>query len=112
MPVPILAIILAFMLPAPNVYKMRVTGYYAAPGVQGALAQPIRPGGTAAVSPGCIGLLGEKVYVRGHGVFVVNDLAADWLDEQHGICTLDLAAPSVKSAQTIGNSTKTVVRIR
>lgn len=112
MPLPLFIIFFTLAVAPPKVYEMRVTGYYAPPGAVGALTEPVRPGGTAAVSPKCIGLLGEKVYVKGNGVFEVNDLTADWLDERHSMCTLDIAAPSVEQAKAIGNETKTVVRIK
>ncbi|MDR0239094.1 MAG: hypothetical protein LBI88_02545 [Deltaproteobacteria bacterium] len=57
-----------------KIYEMRVTGYYAEAGVRSALGELIRPGGTAAVSPSCIELLGERVYIKGYGVWRVNDL--------------------------------------
>lgn len=97
--------------PAPQkVYEMRVTGYVAN-GEKGALAIPVMPGRHAAVSPMCIELLGERVYIRGHGMFTVVDLAADWLDVQRGICTIDIAKPNQKTAQAVGNRKSTVVVI-
>lgn len=95
----------------PKVIEVRVTGYYTEPGVKSAIGEEIRPGGTAAVSPACIELLGERVYVKGHGVWRVNDLAAAWLDEKYGRCTLDLAQGSKEATMKIGNSIATVVRI-
>ena len=65
----------------PKVYTMRVTGYTYEHGKKSAIMDKIQAGKTAAVSPNCIELLGEKVYVSGHGIRYVNDLTASWLVE-------------------------------
>ena len=90
--------------------EMRITGYVPT-GSKTALGENVVVGKTAAVSNNCSYLLGEKVYIRGHGVRYVNDVTAPWLDEEFGICTLDLAVPNEQEALKIGNSTSTVVRI-
>ena len=95
----------------PKVYTMRVTGYTYEHGKKSAIMDKIQAGKTAAVSPNCIELLGEKVYVSGHGVRYVNDLTASWLDEKFGICTIDLAVGSASDLKKIGNETKKVVRL-
>lgn len=94
-----------------KVYEMRITGYCVKEGDRGALCEPVRPGKHAAVSPGCIELLGERVYVKGFGVFVVNDLTADWLDTKFNVCTLDIARGTVQEAQAVGSNISIVVRI-
>lgn len=95
----------------PKVYTMRVTGYTYEHGKKSAIMDKIQAGKTAAVSPNCIELLGEKVYVSGHGIRYVNDLTASWLDEKFGICTIDLAVGSASDLKKIGNETKKVVRL-
>lgn len=94
----------------PKQQIMRITGYTPT-GNKTALGEKMVVGRTAAVSPNCIYLLGEKVYIRGHGVRYVNDVTASWLDEEFGICTLDLAVPNEQEALRVGNETKQVVRI-
>ena len=93
-----------------KVTDMRITGYLPT-GNKTALGENVVVGRTAAVSNNCSYLLGEKVYIKGHGVRYVNDITASWLDEEFGICTLDLAVPNEQEALKIGNSTSTVVRI-
>ena len=95
----------------PKVYTMRVTGYTYEHGKKSAIMDKIQAGKTAAVSPECIELLGEKIYVSGHGIRYVNDLTANWLDEKFGICTIDLAVSSASDLKKIGNETKKVVRL-
>lgn len=95
----------------PKVYTMRVTGYTYEHGKKSAIMDKIQAGRTAAVSPECIELLGEKIYVSGHGIRYVNDLTASWLDEKFGICTIDLAVGSASDLKKIGNETKKVVRL-
>ena len=95
----------------PKVYTMRVTGYTYEHGKKSAIMDKIQAGKTAAVSPECIELLGEKIYVSGHGIRYVNDLTASWLDEKFGICTIDLAVSSASDLKKIGNETKKVVRL-
>ena len=95
----------------PKVYTMRVTGYTYEHGKKSAIMDKIQAGKTAAVSPNCIELLGEKVYVSGHGIRYVNDLTASWLDEKFGICTIDLAVSSASNLKKIGNEPKKVVRL-
>ena len=95
----------------PKVYTMRVTGYTYEHGKKSAIMDKIQAGKTAAVSPECIELLGEKIYVSGHGIRYVNDLTANWLDEKFGICTIDLAVGSASDLKKIGNETKKVVRL-
>ena len=95
----------------PKVYTMRVTGYTYEHGKKSAIMDKIQAGKTAAVSPECIELLGEKIYVSGHGIRYVNDLTASWLDEKFDICTIDLAVSSVSDLKKIGNETKKVVRL-
>ena len=111
----VLSIVTLLMLlhtpPQKKVYEMRVTGYHVKADERGVLAEIIQPGRHASVSPGCIELLGEKVYVRGYGVFRVNDLTHNRLDDQFGICTMDLATRTKAEAQAIGNKVSQVVRI-
>ena len=95
----------------PKVYTMRVTGYTYEHGKKSAIMDKIQADRTAAVSPGCIELLGEKIYVSGHGIRYVNDLTASWLDEKFGMCTIDLAVGSASDLKKIGNETKKVVRL-
>lgn len=95
----------------PKVYTMRVTGYTYEHGKKSAIMDKIQADKTAAVSPECIELLGEKIYVSGHGIRYVNDLTASWLDEKFGICTIDLAVGSASDLKKIGNETKKVVRL-
>ena len=95
----------------PKVYTMRVTGYTYEHGKKSAIMDKIQAGKTAAVSPECIELLGEKIYVSGHGIRYVNDLTASWLDEKFDICTIDLAVSSASDLKKIGNETKKVVRL-
>ena len=95
----------------PKVYTMRVTGYTYEHGKKSAIMDKIQAGKTAAVSPECIELLGEKIYVSGHGIRYVNDLTASWLDEKFDICTIDLAVGSASDLKKIGNKTKKVVRL-
>ncbi len=95
----------------PKVYTMRVTGYTYEHGKKSAIMDKVQAGRTAAVSPECIELLGEKVYISGHGIRYINDLTADWLDEKFGICTIDLAVGSASDLKKIGNETKKVVRL-
>ena len=95
----------------PKVYTMRVTGYTYEHGKKSAIMDKIQADKTAAVSPECIELLGEKIYVSGHGIRYVNDLTASWLDEKFGICTIDLAVSSASDLKKIGNETKKVVRL-
>ena len=95
----------------PKVYTMRVTGYTYEHGKKSAIMDKIQAGKTAAVSPECIELLGEKIYVSGHGIRYVNDLTASWLDEKFDICTIDLAVGSASDLKKIGNETKKVVRL-
>lgn len=95
----------------PKVYTMRVTGYTYEHGKKSAIMDKIQAGKTAAVSPKCIELLGEKIYVSGHGIRYVNDLTASWLDEKFDICTIDLAVGSASDLKKIGNETKKVVRL-
>lgn len=95
----------------PKVYTMRVTGYTYEHGKKSAIMDKIQADRTAAVSPECIELLGEKIYVSGHGIRYVNDLTASWLDEKFGICTIDLAVGSASDLKKIGNETKKVVRL-
>ena len=95
----------------PKVYTMRVTGYTYEHGKKSAIMDKIQADRTAAVSPKCIELLGEKIYVSGHGIRYVNDLTASWLDEKFDICTIDLAVGSASDLKKIGNETKKVVRL-
>ena len=95
----------------PKVYTMRVTGYTYEHGKKSAIMDKIQADRTAAVSPECIELLGEKIYVSGHGIRYVNDITASWLDEKFGICTIDLAVGSASDLKKIGNETKKVVRL-
>lgn len=96
----------------PNkVYKVRVTAYVS-DGRKSALNDTVVAGKTAAVSPACINMLGEKIYVEGHGIRHVNDLAAKWLDDKFGVCTVDLAVGSKAETNRIGGSIKTVVVLK
>lgn len=99
--------------PEPQIIKqrdMRVTGYVPT-GNKTALGEDVVVGRTAAVSRNCMDLLGEKVYIEGHGVRYVNDLTADWVGEKFNICTIDLAVPSEKHAKQIGNEVREVIHI-
>ena len=109
-----LCVLLAFLYKEPQprkVYEMRVTGYHVQGKTRGALNEIVVPGRHAAVSPACIELLGEKVYVRGHGVYIVNDLAVSRLDDTFGICTIDLAKGTRQQAKDVGNDVCTIVHI-
>jgi len=88
-----------------------ITGYYAGPEAVGALGEKIRPGGTAAISPACMNLLGKKVYISGHGIWRINDLTHPRLDEERKLCTIDLAKSSVDEAMKVGNNMARVVVI-
>lgn len=90
--------------------EMRITGYVPT-SEKTALMEEVVTGWTAAVSRDCIEFLGSDVYVLGHGVFRVNDLTNARLDEEFGMCTLDIAVPTKEDAYKIGNNTSTVVRI-
>lgn len=99
--------------PEPQITKqrdMRVTGYVPT-GNKTALGENVVVGRTAAVSRNCMDLLGEKVYIEGHGVRYVNDLTANWVGEKFNICTIDLAVPSEKHAKQIGNEVREVIHI-
>lgn len=99
--------------PKPQIIKqrdMRVTGYVPT-GNKTALGENVVVGKTAAVSRNCMDLLGEKVYIEGYGIRYVNDLTAKWVGEEFGICTIDLAVPTVKHAMQIGNETRKVIHI-
>ena len=93
-----------------KVRDMRVTAYLPT-GNKTALGDNVVVGRTAAVSSRCNDLLGEEVYVKGHGVRYVNDLTASWLDDKFGVCTLDLAVPNKEEANKVGNKIRTVVRL-
>jgi len=62
------------------------------------------PGKTAAVSRDLIHLLGKKVYIFGHGVRVINDLAAEGV-----IGTVDLLVGNKTEARKIGREVRDVV---
>lgn len=62
------------------------------------------PGRTAAVSRDLIHLLGKKVYILGHGVWVINDLAAKGVTG-----TVDLLVGNETEARKIGREVKEVV---
>jgi len=94
-----------------SAFEAVITGYYAAPEALGALGEKIRPGGTAAISPACMNLLGKKVYISGHGIWRINDLTHPRLDEERRLCTVDLAKSSVDEARKVGNNTARVVVI-
>lgn len=99
--------------PEPRITKqrdMRVTGYVPT-GNKTALGENVVVGRTAAVSRNCMDLLGEKVYIEGHGIRYVNDLTAQWVGEKFNICTIDLAVPSEKHAKQIGNEVREVIHI-
>jgi len=93
-----------------KVSDMRITGYISS-GQKTALMEDFISGWTAAVSPNCIHLLGEKVYIRNHGIRYINDITASWLDNVYDTCTLDLAVPNIEEAIKIGNEIRTVVRL-
>lgn len=93
-----------------KVTDMRITAYTPT-GNKTALGEDMIPGKTAAVSPACNYLLGEWVYIRGHGLRYVNDVTASWLDDEFGVCTLDLAVPTQAEALKVGSSIKPVVKI-
>ena len=96
----------------PNkVYKVRVTAYIS-DGRKSALNDTVQSGKTAAVSPACIAMLGERVYVEGHGIRYINDLTAKWLDDKFGVCTVDLAVSSKSEMTKIGSNIRTVVVIK
>ena len=93
-----------------KVTDMRITAYIPT-GNKTALGEEMIPGRTAAVSPACSYLLGEKVYIRGYGIRYVNDVTAEWLDDEFDMCTLDLAVPNEKEAMKVGNNIGTVVKL-
>lgn len=96
----------------PNkVYKVRVTAYIS-DGRKSALNDTVQSGKTAAVSPACINMLGEKVYIEGHGIRYINDLTAKSLDDRFGICTVDLAVGSKTEMSRIGSNIRTVVILK
>lgn len=99
--------------PEPQIIKqrdMRVTGYVPT-GKKTALGENVVVGRTAAVSRNCMDLLGEKVYIEGHGIRYVNDLTAQWVGEKFNICTIDLAVPTEKHAMQVGNEVREVIHI-
>lgn len=99
--------------PEPQIIKqrdMRVTGYVPT-GKKTALGKNVVVGRTAAVSRNCMDLLGEKVYIEGHGIRYVNDLTAQWVGEKFNICTIDLAVPTEKHAMQVGNEVREVIHI-
>lgn len=99
--------------PKPQITKqrdMRVTGYVPT-GKKTALGENVVVGRTAAVSRNCMDLLGEKVYIEGHGIRYVNDLTAQWVGEKFNICTIDLAVPTEKHAMQVGNEVREVIHI-
>lgn len=67
------------------------------------MSKPV-PGRTAAVSRDLIHLLGKKVYIPGHGVRVVNDLAA--VDVTG---TIDLLVGNKAEARKIGREVREVI---
>lgn len=83
-----------------KITKMRITGYISH-NQKTAIGEYTKAGGTAAVSPNCIYLLGEEVYIKDLGVYKVNDLTASWLDTKYDLCTLDIAVGSTKQLNTI-----------
>jgi hypothetical protein len=101
----------SYAVPEPKVRHMRVTGYIPANNSKGALGEHVVIGKTAAVSRKCMDLLGDTVYIEGHGVWKINDLTAKWLDDKHKVCTIDLAVPNKTEARKIGNNIHKVVRI-
>ena len=96
--------------PYNGIKEIRVTGYIPT-GNKTALGQNVIVGRTAAISPKCLDLLGSEVYIKGHGVRYINDITSDSVDEQHNLCTIDLAVPTKKHAMDIGNNTSKLVRI-
>lgn len=90
--------------------EMRVTGYTPT-GNKTAIGKDVVVGWTAAVSPNCIDLLNEEIYITGYGVRLVNDLTANHLDDEFGICTIDLAVPTKQDAMNIGSNICTVVKL-
>ena len=99
--------------PEPQIIKqrdMRVTGYVPT-GKKTALGENVVVGRTAAVSRNCMDLLGEKVYIEGHGIRYINDLTAQWVGEKFNICTIDLAVPTEKHAMQVGNEVREVIHI-
>jgi 3D (Asp-Asp-Asp) domain-containing protein len=95
-----------------NTVTARITGYYAEPGAKGATGKIVRPGGTAAVSRNCIGLLGSRVYIEGHGVYDIEDLTAESIGQRFAdVCTVDLARATKDAAAAVGNEIKTVVKV-
>lgn len=90
--------------------NMRVTGYVPTSN-KTALGEDVVVGRTAAVSRNCMDLLGEKVYIEGHGIRYINDLTAQWVGEKFNICTIDIAVPTKKHAMQIGNKVRKVIHI-
>lgn len=86
-----------------------ITGYVAEYGARGALGTKVLPGRTAAVSPKCRSLLGNYIYVDGHGVFYCEDLTHPRLDEERGLCSVDLLKPTYAQAMGVGNEIRNVV---
>lgn len=101
-------VVLYCKTPDASVIEARITGYYAEPGKLGALGGVIRPGGTVAVSRNCSFMLGRKVHIDQHGVFEVNDLTAEWIQETFEGCTVDIAKASEEEAKATGNRTRRV----
>lgn len=94
----------------PKMRICRVTGYVPKNKI-GAINKPIVIGKTAAVSRNCMYLLGEDIYVEGHGTWKVNDLTARWIEDKFRGCTIDLSVPTEQHARKIGNKHKRVTRI-
>ena len=67
------------------------------------MSKPV-PGRTAAVSRDLIHLLGKKVYIPGHGVRVINDLAAVDITG-----TIDLLVGNKAEARKIGRKIREVI---
>lgn len=67
------------------------------------MSKPV-PGRTAAVSRDLIHLLGKKIYIPGHGVRVINDLAA--VDVKG---TIDLLVGNKAEARKIGREVREVI---
>lgn len=67
------------------------------------MSKPV-PGKTAAVSRDLIRLLGKKIYIPGHGVRVINDLAAKDITG-----TIDLLVGNKVEAGKVGREVKEVI---
>jgi len=102
----------AITVQVPDMQKIRaeVTAYTLDPKETGNdsqhaadMTEPV-PGRTAAVSRDLIHLLGKKVFILGHGVRIINDLAAEGVTG-----TVDLLVGNKTEARKIGREVRDVI---